>query len=340
MMSSYIRNYHKLLLVSILSILKMILSGYNKFIFSIFTEKNDYLVLTVYVLKFRKRFISFLQIHYSKTDLSGKYLPSFIFRTRLKVIDSSDRDIIFSKGRIIFKDDSVKVEFSSDMVMIYLNYSWDQTESGPLSVLSKEVSGKEVITWNSYNFKSRIKGSLITPNNSADFTNITGNIDLVKTARLRFIKPVRSLMWSRMHNKDIELSYTSVSDRTNKSDTKLTLSYNQKVIEFSNVECQSSNEKKSRRSLIKYPSNLLLTAKDDHYNISVSIHDHTEVNINELINDIDFKGRLFKSYYTRFHGKPKEIRLSAKADIVINDNFTSTEIRNINSISEYVAFCG
>ncbi|MDP4222612.1 MAG: hypothetical protein Q8868_04790 [Bacteroidota bacterium] len=317
----------------------MILSRYNKFIFSIFSEKNDYLILTVYVLKFGKRHISFLQIHYSKTDLSGKYLPSFIFRSRLKMIDSSDRDIIFSKGRIIFKDDSVKVEFSSDLVMIYLNYSWDQTETSPLTVLSKEISGKEIITWNSFDFKSRVKGSMITPNNSADFTNVPGNIDLLKTARLRFIKPVRSMMWSRLHHQDVDLSYSSVSDKTNKSDSKLLISINKKILEFSDIQCQSSNEKTSLKSSVKYPSNILLTAKNDNYNVSVSIHDHSEVNINELINDIDFKGKLYRSYYTRFHGKPKELRLFAKADVVINNNFTRTEIHNINSISEYIAFC-
>jgi len=316
----------------------MILSGYNKFLFSIFSEKNDYLILTVYILKLGKSYISFLQIHYSKTDSSGKYLPSFVFRTRLKVIDSSDRDIIFSKGRIIFKDDSVKVEFSSDLVMIYLNYAWDATGSSPLAVLGKEVTRKDIVTWNSFDFRSFVKGSLITPNINADFTEVPGNIDLVKTSRLRLKTPVRGLLWSRLHHQDIGLSYSTIFDRSKKSDSVLYLSFDKQVIEFSDVDYRGSNEKISRRSSIKYPSDILLTAKNDTYQVSVSIHDHSEVNINELVNNIDFTGKLLRGYYTRLHGNPKELRLLAKADVILSNNSTRTEIHDIDSISEYIGF--
>ena len=316
----------------------MILSGYNKFLFSIFSEKNDYLILTVYILKLGKRYISFLQIHYSKTDSSGKYLPSFVYRTRQKVIDSSDRDILFSKGRIIFKDDSVKVEFSSELVMIYLNYTWDQNATSPLTVLGKDVTRKDVLTWNSFDYRSYVKGSLITPNINADFSEVPGNIDLVKTSGLRLKTPVRGLIWSRLHHKDIGLSYSTIFNRSNKSDSRLFLSFNKEVIEFSDVDYLGSNEKISRRSSVKYPSNILLTAKNDNYQVSVSIHDHSEINVNEMINNIDLTGRLLTGLYTRLHGNPKELRLLAKADVILSNKSARTEIHNINSVSEYVSF--
>jgi hypothetical protein len=316
----------------------MILSGYNKFLFSIISEKNDYLILTVYVLKLGKRYISFLQIHYSKIDSSGKYLPSFVYRTRLSIIDSSDRDIVFSKGRIIFKEDSVKVEFSSDLVMLYLNYSWNQNVTGPLTVLGKEVTGKDVLTWNSFDFRSFVKGSMITPNNSVDFTDVPGNIDLVKTSRLRFKIPVSRLIWSRLHHQDIDLSYSSVFDRSKKSDSKLFLSIDKKVIEFSDVNYSGCNDKVSSRSSVKYPNNILLTAKNDNYQVSVSIYDHSEVNVNEMVNNIDLTGKLLTSLYTRIYGNPKELRLQAKADIILSNNNTRTEIHNISSIGEYITF--
>lgn len=80
----------------------MVLSGYNKFIFSIFSEYKDYLILTVFALKIGKGYLSFLQIQYTKTDSTGKPMPSFMLNTRLKVIDHTEWDIIFSKGNIIF----------------------------------------------------------------------------------------------------------------------------------------------------------------------------------------------------------------------------------------------
>jgi hypothetical protein len=318
----------------------MILSGYNKFLFSLFSEKNDYLILTVYVLKLWKGYVSFLQIHYSKTDSAGKYLPSFVYRTRLKVIDNSDRDIMFSKGRIIFKDDSVKVEFSSDLVMLYLNYTWDKNAAGPLTVLGKDVSGKDVLSWNSFDFRSNVKGSLITPNNSADFNDAPGNIDLLKTSRLRLRIPVSRLIWSRLHHQDIDLSYSSVLDRTKKSDSKLCLSINNKVIEFSEVNYSDCNEKISRRFSVKYPNNILLTAKNEDYRVSVTIYDHTEVNVSEMVNNIDFTGKLITGFYTRLHGNPRELKLLARADVLLTNNYLRTEIRNISWISEYVSFRG
>ena len=316
----------------------MILSGYNKFLFSIISEKHDYLILTVYILKLGKRYISFLQIHYSKIDSSGKYLPSFVYRTRLSVIDSSDRDIVFSKGRIIFKDDSVKVEFSSDLVMLYLNYAWGQNVTSPLAVLGKEIIGKEVLKWNSFDFRSYVKGSLITPNNSADFTDVPGNIDLVKTSRLRLMKPIKGLIWNRLHHQDMDLSYFSVFNLSKKPDSKLFLSFEKEVIEFSDVEYSYSDEKESRKSLVKYPGNVLLTAKNENYQISVNIHDYSEVIVNELVNNIDLTGKFFTRLYSRLYGNPKELRLQAKADVILSNAHTRTEVHNINSISEYVSF--
>ncbi len=316
----------------------MILSGYNKFLFSIFSEKNEYLILTVYILKLVKRYISFLQIHYSKTDSSGKYLPSFVYRTRLRVIDSSDRDIIFSKGRIIFKDDSVKVEFSSDLVMIYLTYTWDQNAVSPHTALGKEIAGKDIETWNSFDFRSFVKGSLITPNINADFTGVPGNIDLVKTSSLRPKRPVRGLLWSRLHHRDIGLSYSTIFDRSDKSDSKLYLSFDKQVIEFSDVGYLGSNENVSSKSSLKFPGNILLTAKNDDYQVSVNIHDHSEININELVNNIDLTGKLLTGFYTFLYGNPKELRLVAKADVILSNNSARTEIHDINSISEYISF--
>jgi hypothetical protein len=222
--------------------------------------------------------------------------------------------------------------------MMYLNYAWDQNVTSPVAVLGKEVTGKDVVTWNSFDFRSYVKGSLITPNISAEFTKAPGNIDLIKTSRLRLKTPVSGLLWSRLHHRDIDLSYSTVFDLSNKSDSRLFLSFDKEVIEFSDVDYHGSNEKVSRRSSVKYPSNILLTAKNDNYQVSVNIHDHSEVNINELINNIDLTGRLLTGFYTRLHGNPKELRLLAKADVILSNNSIRTEIHNINSISEYVSF--
>ena len=314
----------------------MLLSGYNKFIFSIFSESKDYMILTVYALKFGKSYISFLQINYARTDSSGKYLPSFEFSTRLKVIDSTDWDINFSKGRIIFKEDAVKIEFSFDLVMLYLNYTWDQQTSNPLNVLGKINAEENPVVWNSFNYESIVKGNFITPNTSAEFINASGNIDLIKSRRISL--GANYLIWSRLHDKEIALAYSFILNKGSKSDYRMFLLHDNRLIQFSEIEYHVTKEKMSRRSSVMYPENILLTARNSEYQVSVDIHDHSEVVINEMLNNIDFIGKLFSLLFRRLSGNPKSLKLRAKADITINNRLTKTEYKGIASISDYVSF--
>ena len=102
----------------------------------------------------------------------------------MKFIDSTDWDITFNKGRIIFKEDAVKIEFSFDLVMLYLNYTWDKQTSNPLNVLGKVKADDNPVVWNSFNYESIVKGNFVTPNISSEFVNASGNIDLVKSKRI------------------------------------------------------------------------------------------------------------------------------------------------------------
>jgi hypothetical protein len=313
----------------------MILSGYNKFIFSIFSENKDYLILTIFALKIGRRYLSFLQIRYTKTDSSGKPAPSFVFNTRLKVIDNSSRDIIFSKGKIIFKDETVKIEFATELVMIYLSYTWDQSGTSPLEVLARENKGNDFLTWNSYNFKSFVKGNLITPNTSAEFINAAGNIDLVKSDGIP--SGVKGLLWSRLQNKDIDLAYSFIFNKEKKNDSKMYLLHEKNLLEFTDIEYHAGKEKLSR-GLSKYPDSIQLNAKNGSYQVSVNIHSQSESGTSEMVDNFDFIGRLFNRFLRRPTGNPNGLRLQAVADVTINNNHISTEFKGITSISEYVSF--
>jgi hypothetical protein len=313
----------------------MILSGYNKFIFSIFSENKEYLVLSVYVVKIGERFISFLKIHYTKTNPSGKLLPSYVFNTKLNVIDCSDWDIVFSMGKIIFKEDEVKIEFSSNLVMVYLNYIWEQKGITPKSELGKDIVGNDIIQWNSFDFRSFVKGHFITPYSTVEFKNAMGNIDLVKARKFPAI--VKGLLWSRLHHEDLDLAYSFIFNTAKKSDSKLYLLHNNNIIEFSDIDYHVNKEKVSSQKSVKYPDDIRLTVKNDNYEVSVNIHDNYEVNDREMV-DTGFMERISDSLSWRHIGNPKGLRLLAKADIVINNNLTRTEFNGITSISEYVSF--
>jgi len=314
----------------------MILSGYNKFIFSIFSEGKDYLILTIFVLRVGKGYLSFLQIQYTRADASGKIMPSYVYNTRLKVIDNSGRDIIFSKGKIIFKDDAVKVEFATNIVMIYLNYAWNREGTSPLEVLNKENTEDKVLAWNSYDFKSFVKGNFVTPNTRAEFNNAAGNIDLVKSKKIP--KGVNGILWSRLHHKDIDLTYSFIFCRNKKSISKMFLLHENNLNEFSEIVYQSSKEKFSSRSSGKYPENFQIFAKNETCQVSVNTHNVSETFINELVNDLDFTGKLFSGFLRRYTGNPKGLRLLSIADVTIINEQRRTELNGLISFSDYVSF--
>jgi len=314
----------------------MILSGYNKFIFSIFAENHDSLIIKVFALKIGKGYLSFLQIQYTKVDSSGRPMPSFIFNTRIKVIDSSSRDIIFSKGKIIIKDDSVKIEFATELIMIYLNYSLFRAETSPLKVLSADNKEKDSLTWKSYNFRSLVKGNLITPNTSAEFINAAGNIDLLRSKRIP--SDVKGLLWSRLQNKDIDLAFSFIFNKDRKNDSRMFLRYEKNLLEFSEIEYSAGKDRISPRLFIKYPDSVRLLATNESHRISINIYDQAEAGTGELVNSFDLIGKLFNGFLRRLTGNPNGLRLLAFADVTINNNLTSTEFKGITSISEYVSF--
>jgi hypothetical protein len=314
----------------------MILSGYNKFLFSIFSENREFLVLSVYVVKTGKRFISFIKIHYTKINpSSGKIMPSYVFNEKLHVIDCSDWDIVFSMGKIIFKDDEVKIEFSSNLFMVYLNYTWEQSGPTPKSELGKDITGKDIIRWNSFDFRSQVKGHFITPYSTTEFKNALGNIDLVKSGKLPAM--VKGLLWSRLHHEDLDLAYSLIFNSSKKSDSKLYLLHNKNIVEFSDIDYQIHKERKSSQISVRYPDDIRLTAKNENYVVSVNIHDNFEVNDREIA-DTGFMDRINNNLSWRSIGNPKGLRLLAKADIIISNNLLRTEFNGITSISEYVSF--
>ncbi|HBZ20427.1 MAG TPA: hypothetical protein DEO60_04800, partial [Bacteroidales bacterium] len=298
----------------------MILSGYNKFIFSIFAENHDSLIIKVFALKIGKGYLSFLQIQYTKVDSSGKPMPSFIFNTRIKVIDSSSRDIIFSKGKIIIKDDSVKIEFATELIMIYLNYSLFRAETSPLKVLSADNKEKDSLTWKSYNFRSLVKGNLITPNTSAEFINAAGNIDLLRSKRIP--SDVKGLLWSRLQNKDIDLAFSFIFNKDRKNDSRMFLRYEKNLLEFSEIEYSAGKDRISPRLFIKYPDSVKLLATNESHRISINIYDQAEAGTGELVNSFDLIGKLFNGFLRRLTGNPNGLRLLAFADVTINNNLT------------------
>lgn len=310
--------------------------GYNKLIFSVFSESKDYLIFIVYALKLGRIFLSFLQINYTKTDISGKFLPSYKYTSRLKLIDCSEWDIVFSRGRIFFKDKAVKLEFASDTVMIYLNFSCINSNSDLLNSFSNSGITNGPFTIKSCNYENLVKGCLVTPNNKVEFNNASGNIDMIfsNEAKPRF----KSLLWCRLHSKELDIAYTVIHNGAEKSKTSLNLFHNNKLVRFSEVDLHSDKERFSYRTKIKYPGDLLLKARNDDYQMILNIREQTEVTVSEKVDNLNIFDRMIIRLFRVLTGNQKEINLISGADVSINNHSEQMDYKNVTSITEYVTF--
>ncbi|MFZ0281488.1 MAG: hypothetical protein WAL29_07550 [Bacteroidales bacterium] len=311
----------------------MILSRYNKLIFSVFSDNNDYLILTLYINRTRNNYDSFLQIQCTKNDHSGNHLPAFVFNTKIKVVEITSQVITFSGGKIIFMKDTVKIEFASELIMFYLNYTWEHNAYSLIDALEKVSSENKEAVWNSFNFKSYVKGNFVSPNTNAEFNNATGNIDFLKSE----ISPqkVSGHLWSRLHSKDLDMAYSLVLNGSGKQHSKLSFLNKDNLIEFSDVDYKISNETVSPGSGIKFPGNILLTAKNENYQVSVILHDHVEIAVNELATEATFLVSLMKRLPGLKARSPKTVRLHAIADVSIVNSASGYEFKGIPAICEY-----
>jgi hypothetical protein len=132
--------------------------------------------------------------------------------------------------------------------------------------------------------------------------------------------------------------YSFIINKERKLDSTLFIIHNNKYIKFSDVQYQSDKETVSSKGSFRYPSNMQINAKNDDCQVSVRIQDNSEIKVNELINNIDFIGRLYAAVYRKLSGNPKGLKLLAKADVVIENSANRTEIDGVCSISEYIRF--
>jgi hypothetical protein len=312
----------------------MFLSRYNKFIFSVFSETNDCLILTIYLNRTGKTFDAFLHALCSKINSAGNHLTSFVFKTELEVIDITSRVITFSKGKMIFMDDSIKADFNSDMVMFYLNYTWCHGTEKPFKFLIKETNEITDPAWDSYNFKCVVKGNFISPNISSEFKVATGSLDLLRSEVIP--EKVHGLLWTRLHNKDLDLAYSLVFNGSTRLHSKLSILYGNKQEEFTDVEYKINKEIKSPRSGLKYPGNVNLIARNDNCQISVNLRDQKEIVASILSAESNFFGKLAKTISGMSSRIPRALKLQAIVDVTIHDNSSHNEFKGINSISEYI----
>ena len=312
----------------------MILSRYNKLIFSVFSENNEYLILTLYLDRTGSNYDLFLQVQCSKTDPSGNNLPAFVFNTKLKGGSITSRVISFSRGKIIFMNDGVKIDFAGEMVMLYLNYSWSPDDKNAIDVLEKEGRESQEFVWSSFNFRSTVKGNFVSPNTNAKFKNAIGNIDLLKSEK--FPLKVNGFLWSRLHSQDLDMAYSLVFNGSVNLHSKLSIFYYNNLVEFSNVDCIISRDEGNSRADKKFPYIVLVSAKSENYQVSLKLYDHEVIVESEIVSEVNFLGSLANRVSGLITRYPKTMKLRSSADLSIVNNLNHDEFNGIWAICEYL----
>jgi hypothetical protein len=231
-------------------------------------------------------------------------------------------------------NDGVKIDFAGEMVMLYLNYSWNPAGDNAINVLETEGRENPELVWNSFNFKSTVKGNFLSPNTNTKFKNAIGNIDLLKSGR--FPLRVNGVLWSRLHSQDLDMAYSLVFNGSGNLHSKLSIFYYNNMVEFSNADCRIRSDEGNSRADKKFPYIVLVSAKNENYQVSVRLYDHEEIVESEIVSEVTFLGSLANRVSGLITKYPKTMKLRSSADLSIVNNMNHDEFNGISAICEYL----
>ncbi len=131
------------------------------------------------------------------------------------------------------------------------------------------------------------------------------------------------------------MAFSLVLNGSGKLHSKLSFLTKDNLIEFSDVEYKITNETISPKSGIKFPGNILLTAKNENYQVSVILHDNMEIPENELATEATFLESLVRRLPGLKVKSPRTVRLHAIANVTIINSTSRDEFNGISAICEY-----
>jgi hypothetical protein len=318
----------------------MKLFEFTKYFFDIFSSEKDYLVLFISIIKIGKIHKSYIQIHYSASDSSGKYKSVCSVKAKLKLVDCQLNQIRFKEGTIDFGAGSVSISLATVSCEVDLKYMTAHQGSETINSFVIRNSKNASLSWTPLQIKGSVNGKISMDGNQLYYSNTSGYIDEVKTSILPFTLKINKLFWGRLHHEEIDLTYSLMTDNNAKSKSILFVRFRNMIIEFSDIQYQTSGEKINHNLNISYPDKLLLTATSESSSVSIEIFDHKELILNDFMDPGDQYNRIFSRFVRRISNDPKGIKFLAKANILLEDSREKSSFHELSMISEYVSFYG
>lgn len=316
----------------------MKLFEYTKYFFDVFSGEEDYRVLFISILRTGKIDNTYIQIHFSGNDYSGKHTAGYSLRAKLKLIDSQLNKITFKEGEIDLGTESVKINLAASDFAIDLEYSNAHGVTHHVNPFFIRTSGTSFLSWTPVQLKGRVNGKISAGGNQINYYNAKGYIDEVKTSVLPVRLQIRKLFWGRLHHQEIDLTYSIVTDKKHKSESMLFLYFKSVYDEFKNVKYETFNEKFIPDLNITRPDKVILMAKNERYSITIGISYNKELILNDFMDPGDQYNKVFFRILRRISENPKGVKFLAIADILIDDGFKKSEFQDLPMISEFVVF--
>jgi hypothetical protein len=316
----------------------MKLFEFKKYFFDILSEEKDYLIFFISILRIGKRYNTFIQIHYRGTDYQGNYRPLQSLKARLKIVDYQLNHIRFEEGEIEFGIGSIRINFTLDSFIIDLKFTSPYTATITYNQFVIRSSGNASLSWIPVQLKASVNGTISMAGNQLNYNNASGYIDEVKTSILPLTLKIRKLFWGRLHHKEIDLSYSLIISKNDKSDSMLIIRFRSMIIEFTEIQYQTFDEKINPELNIFFPGKLILTARNGKYSVKIEISDLRELILNDFMDPNNQYKRVFTRIMRRITKDPRGIKFLARANVLLEDSFNKTEFRDISMISELVAF--
>ncbi len=316
------------------------LFGYTKYFFDILSEEMDYLVLFISVIRIGKIYNSFIQIHLRESDHSDSYKPLLSSRGRLKYVEYQSNTIIFKEGTIDFGKDVVMICLKTSSIIGDLEYKAVHPEANSFDPFDIRSRGKPVLSWIPVQIKGSVTGNISFNGKQMNYSNAGGYIDEVRTSALPLSLKMKKLLWGRLHNEQIDLTYSCLISRIGRSESMLILRFRNEVIQLTDFKLLTSGEIFNDDLKIVYPGKLILTANNINLSVIIGISDPRELILNDFMDPGDQYNRVFSGIVRWISGNPRGIKFLSRADISLDDGHDKSVFRDLPMISEYVSFSG
>jgi len=302
---------------------------FKKWFFDVQNGEDDYLIFFVSQIKLGKKYFAYFQMHGALGEISC--IKSFHHKGNVT------NGIKIREGSIQFENGgcTIDLDFEDRINLVYISEPIDWSDHSMLLGNQK----KKYLDWIPLILSGSVTGSITVSGATINYTNAVGYCDEVRFTFLPWKVPVKKLIWGRLLNKSVNLTFSIIQDsKTLQYVSKLFLDFKGNYYVLTGLSIDPQKQKKNTEMDLVYLDEYIIRGQNSELSIIIEISDHHEMILNDFMDYKKEYGHLATGILRRISHNPRGIKFWAMADVIVNLNDKEYSFEKVPLIDEYVEF--